>query len=122
MKLDELIKYVWENHEIFFKEYIKETFFTKDYRSSVTFYKDGSFVTNTCIDSDDIFQVEIEEEITEDTKFHLLVGNYFLEEIESYDSITYYNRSIDDVRDRESESIYALIDNKLQLIWERDNQ
>lgn len=120
MKLDELIKYVWENHEIFFKEYRKETFFTKDYRSSVTFYKDGSFATNTCIDSDDIFQVEIEEEITEDTEFELLVGVYFYDDVGRYNVSTFYNKSIDDVKDSEALYIYALINEKLELIWERD--
>ena len=120
LNLHELIKYVWENPEIFFKDYIKETFFTNNY-GSVTFYKVGGFMTNTCIDPDELFKVEVEEEITEDTEFELLVGIYFYDDVGRYNASTFYNRSIDDVKDSEALCIYALINEKLELVWERDD-
>ena len=119
MRLDELIKYVRENKENLFKGRVSTEFKTEN-NKEIIFIDNGNFITTNRINIDDLFIVEVEEEITEDTKFHILVGIYFLEEIEGYGSITYYNRSIDDVKDRESESIYALIDNKLELIWERE--
>ena len=126
LNLHELIKYVWENPEIFFKDYIKETFVTKDYRS-VTFYKVGGFETNTCIDSDELFSIEIEEPITEDTEFETVVS--VIEHNYGFNSISYNTNPKTSIKkflesyenkDYKVLSIYALIDNKLQLIWERE--
>ena len=118
LRLDELIKYIFEEKIKADKNLIK-------YRSKIDTVVEVSMSGEVVIygqhSGNELFPVEVEEPITEDTKFHILVGIYFLEEIESYDSITFYNRSIDDVRDSEALCIYALINEKLELIWERDD-
>ena len=126
MKLDELIKYVWENN-IKNKTYysIKESSLgivegdLKKIRKEIKVY-DGRLQTYDYMDADDLFPVEIEKEITEDTEFELLVGVYFYDDVGRYNVSTFYNKSIDDVKDSEALYIYALINEKLELIWERD--
>ena len=113
MRLDELLKLCWDNH-------ITSGIYNSNKKSFVRVLDSSNVIVVGCVSATDIFEVTYEEEITEDTKFHILVGIYFLEEIESYDAITFYNRSIDDVKDCDAECIYALIDNKLQLIWESE--
>src|SRR5699024_2035757 len=64
---------------------------------------------------DDTFTVEVEEEITEDTVFRWIV------EVNEERLWTQMDGSINDVKDNMSKSIYALIDGKLELIWEAEN-
>ena len=113
MRLDELIKYAWEND-------IKNKLYYSDSGQIVKFLGDGNYESGWDFGYHDSFSVKIEEEITEDTKFELLVGVYFYDEVGRYNASTFYNRSIDDVKDSEALCVYALIDNKLQLIWERE--
>ena len=120
MRLDELIKYVRENKKTLFKNRVGITFSTKN-NNEVTFYQHGEITLDNWISSVDLFTVEVEEEITEDTKFELLVGVYFYDDDGRYNATTFYNRSIDDVKDSEALCVYALINEKLELIWERDN-
>lgn len=61
------------------------------------------------------------EGVTEDTKFELLVGVYLYDD-DGYISATFYNGSIDDMKDSEALCIYALINGKLELIWEREKK
>ena len=68
--------------------------------------------------AEDLFEIEVEEEITEDTKFYLLVELYCRNE--KYWSLNYMNSSINNVKDDTTISIHALIDGKLQLIWEAE--
>src|SRR5699024_7464103 len=64
---------------------------------------------------DDTFTVEVEEEIKEDTVFRWIV------EVNEERMWTQMDGSINDVIDNMSKSIYALIDGKLELIWEAEN-
>ena len=120
MRLDELIKYVWEHDGSLFKRCMTIYFHTKD-NKIVTFEESGECSSVDWFDPDDLFTVEIEEEITEDTEFELLVGVYFYDDDGSYNASTFHNRSIDDVKDSEALCVYALINDKLELIWERDD-
>lgn len=106
MRLDELIKYAFENN-------VKNKRYRSDNGKSVR------FETGWDIGSEDLFTVEIEEEITGDTVFELLVEIY--KTGEDYHSSSYYNFKLNQVIDCETDSVYALIDDKLELIWEADN-
>lgn len=68
MKLYELIKYVRENKKTLFKNRVGITFSAKN-NNEVTFYQHGELTLDNWISSDDLFEVEIEEEIDEDTEF-----------------------------------------------------
>src|SRR5699024_7452765 len=120
MRLDELIKYVRQNKKTLFEEHVAISFKTKD-NKGVIFANNGNFVTTgDCINIDDIFEVVIEEEITEDTVFDkyvvLLKGGIistpFRAPVKAVMGGYYTN----------IESVYALIGDKLELIWEaQDN-
>lgn len=122
MRLDELIKYVWEN-DITDEKYESST---KTYKS--VSFRDDNYMSNNgyVIGKDDLFTVEVEEEITEDTKFDTLVSVYppLGYSLDSFVDV-YTNQTINGIisEDKmigvETERIYALIDNKLELIWER---
>ena len=116
LNLHELIKYVWENP-------VKEKMvFHGSHDQRVVFDDVGGFYpSGYAYSPDTTFKVEIEEEITEDTKFELLVGVYFYDDDGSYNASTFHNRSIDDVKDSEALCVIALINEKLQLIWERED-
>src|SRR5699024_1517944 len=77
-------------------------------------YFDADFA-DFCFRPDDTFTVEVEEEITEDTVFRWIV------EVNEERLWTQMDGSINDVKDNMSKSIYALIDGKLELIWEAEN-
>ena|SRR5699024_2097335 len=122
MRLDELIKYVRENKKTLFEEHVAISFKTKD-NKGVIFANNGNFVTGEgdCINIDDLFEVEIEEKITEDTVFDkyvvLLKGGIISTPFRAPVKAVmggYYT---------DIESVYALIDdNKLELVWEaQDN-
>ena len=118
LRLDELIKYIFEENIKADKNLIKYrskfgTFVEVDMSGQIAIY--GQHFGN------ELYTVEIEEKITEDMKFELLVGVYLYDD-DGYISATFYNGSIDDMKDSEALCIYALINGKLQLIWERDNQ
>ena len=116
LNLHELIKYVWEN------SVNEKRVFLGDHGQRVVFDDVGGFYpSGYAYSPDTTFEVEIEEEITEDTEFELLVGVYIYDDVGSYNATTFHNRSIDDVKDSEALCIYALINEKLELIWERDN-
>lgn len=121
LRLDELIKYVWENDGSLFKKHKAIMFYTKDSKS-VTFDDTGHYESNNWFDPEDLLIVEEEEEITEDTVFDRLVELYRDAYDEQYRTVNYFNENINYVKDDNTVFIYALIDNKLELIWERDNQ
>ena len=115
LNLHELIKYVWEN------SVNEKRVFLGNHGKRVVFDEVGGFYpSGYAYSPDTIFKVEVEEEITEDTEFYSLVELYCRNE--KYWSLNYMNSSINNVKDDTTISIHALIDNKLQLIWERDNQ
>src|SRR5699024_5187533 len=120
MRLDELIKYVRQNKKTLFEEHVTISFKTKD-NKGVIFANNGNFVTTgDCINIDDIFEVVIEEEITEDTEFGLLVE--ISKDGKKHLSFTHYNFRLNQVIDCDTKLIYGLIGDKLELIWEaQDN-
>ena|SRR5699024_5081680 len=119
MRLDELIKYVRQNKKTLFEEHVAISFKTKD-NKGVIFANNGNFVTGEgdCINIDDIFEVVIEEEITEDTKFEKCVVIFKDKTI-----ITSVEINIKFIKEfcENIKSVYALIDDKLELIWEAED-
>ena len=110
MRLDELIKYVWENG-------INNEDYYSDLGNHVSVGVQTLLWTNGIIGKNDTFTVEIEEPITEDTVFDNLI------EVTKNDNALHYNRTnISDVANRASKRFYALISGKLELVWERDEE
>lgn len=121
LRLDELIKFVWDN------ELYPSRFDSTQGRYRLQFSHDGS--VNSTIGADGIFggsigrrstlfEIEIEEEITEDTVFDSLIeivadGGYIDHGC---------NISISDIEGQHSIRFYALINGKLELIWEREEE
>ena len=115
MRLDELIKYVWEN------SVNEKRVFLGNHGQRVVFDNVGGFYpSGYAYSPDTTFSVEVEEEITEDTVFELLIELFF--DGEEYYSLEFTNKSIGYVKNKETTSIYGLIDGKLQLIWEREEE
>ena len=124
LNLHELIKYVWEND-------ITEREFKCETNSNIFVHarQNINVIANGFgIREDDLFKVEIEEEITEETMFDTLVSTYIPLGGGDIFIDVYSNHSIKDIIETDkmhgvkTERIYALIDGKLQLIWERENQ
>ncbi|QYA47977.1 hypothetical protein [Nosocomiicoccus ampullae] len=134
MRLDELIKYCIEN-DIEDTKYsvVENTLMSKGFTVlSDPSYKSfrvsgsGNFKITGYINKDDLFLVEIEEEITEDTKIDRLVEVYT--RCSQLHVIYHTRNSINEILSEEEKygvktlTIYALIDDKLELIWEeKDN-
>ena len=127
LRLDELIKYVWDNNEIFKgRTHIK---FTSNSSCTVIFDDSGYFETDYGHDADDAFTVEVEEEVTEDTEFVGIQEIFFNkenEELEVEIHAPLKRKTINDVLEEHDEctecrQIYALINKKLQLIWEAES-
>ena len=112
MRLDELIKYAFENN-------IKNKVYRSNNGKSVMFLGNGRFESGWDIGSDDLFTVEIEEEITEDTEFGLLVE--ISKNDKKYLSFTHYNFKLNQVIECDTKLIYALIGGELELIWEAED-
>ena len=110
MRLDELIKYVWDN------SVNEKRVFLGNHGQRVVFDNVGGFYpSGYAYSPDSTFTVEIEEPITEDTVFDNLI------EVTKNDNVLHYNRTnISDVDNRASKRFYDLISGKLELVWERD--
>ena len=122
MKLDELIKYVRENKKTLFKNRVRITFSTKN-NNEVTFYQHGELTLDNWISSVDLFEVEVIEEITEDTEFEELYTMMSFKSVYSHDAKTI--KEIKECFDTSGDleflhQIYAMVDGKLQLIYERE--
>lgn len=109
MRLDELIKYAWEND-------IKNTIYESDNGQIVKFLGNGRYESGWNFGSDDLFTVRVEEEITEKTEFNILVKLFY--EDGEYCVLTYYNSSVRDIKDNTTIFIYALLDKGLECIWD----
>lgn len=114
LNLPELIHYVWE-HKVFPSVWRNEE--SPGDGWTVQFYEDGMFRSYKGFHDYDTFTVEVEEEITEETEFFVLIGIY-----DEYRIFTAYSSRIKDVKDSRTEKIYALIDGELQLVWERGDE
>ena len=109
MNVHELIKHVWDNG------ITDRTYRTHDNGAQITFDYNGDIETEFCIEKRNIFRVEIEEPITEYTEFDCIL------EIRK-GRLTHIRRrkTIKENLTEETERFYALIDGKLQLVWEAD--
>ena len=116
MRLDELIKYVRQNKKTLFKNRVEITFSTKN-NNEVIFYQHGELTLDNWISSVDLFEVVIEEEITEDTVFGLLVEVSKIDRDYFVDS--YYNHKLYHVIDDDTEFIYTFISGKPELIYKK---
>lgn len=67
-------------------------------------------------DMGESYEAEVEEEITEDTKFDTLV-----EIFDEHKSIIHHSAKVKDIVVRDTNNIYALINGELKLVWERDS-
>ncbi len=114
MTLPELIQWGWDN-----PEQVKSKVFQPDsidcfeeYREAI-FSADGRGFYFGLIKDKDIFTVEIEEEVTEDTEFDCLV------ELNDIDGVQLYeNDSIRELIDGTSRAFYILNEDKtMTLIW-----
>ena len=122
LRLDELIKYVWEN-DVTGKDFKSET----SPHVIVSATQHNNVINNGfAVEKNDLFKVEIEEEIKRDTKIDRLVEVY--SKGSQLNVINHTRNSINEILSEEEKyevktlTIYALIDGKLELIWERDNQ
>ena len=118
MRLDELIKYVRQNKKTLFEKHVTISFKTKD-NKGVIFADNGNFVTGGCINIDDLFEVEIEEEITEDTEFEKCV--VIFKDKSTISTPLEHNIKFIKKYYKNIKLIYALIDGKLELIWEAED-
>lgn len=114
MNLVQIIEYVWEND-------IKDKLFycREDNVTKHIIYISPSGRIN--LDSEcyyektDVFTVETEEEITEDTEFDIIV----LIEKDGC-SATWGNSSINKLKDNNSKEFHAYIDGGFKLIWTKE--
>src|SRR5699024_10059015 len=113
MRLDELIKYVWDNG-------ITNTTFKSNYSAIVRINEYGDVSTTKFLHRNDSYTVEIEEDINNTTIFKSVVGVLNNDEI----MLTNMHTTIEGIQDRygSMKEIYAVIDGKLQLVWERDGE
>ena len=124
MRLDELIKYVWDNDNLFKGE--GQICFEVDGQKDQGFVcfennMGASFSTSRYIELDETFTVEVEEPITDVT---LLEKAVYVHKNETL--VKDFNTSIDEILIGKHEGsvskIYALVNGKLELVWERDEE
>ena len=119
MRLDELIKYIRDNR-------VREkTFRTDEHGNALSnalkVDEDGlieTYFPNMHLNNS--FTLEVEEEINNTTIFKSVVGVLNNDEI----MLTNMHTTIEGIQDRygSMKEIYAVIDGKLQLVWERDEE
>ena len=112
MRLDELIKYVWDN------SVNEKRVFLGNHGQRVVFDNVGGFYpSGYAYSPDSTFTVEVEEPITEDTEFDCIL------EIRK-GSLTHIRRrkTIKENLTEETERFYALINGHLELVWEADGE
>lgn len=124
LRLDELIKFVWDN-AIYPSHFESHAGFKIHFDSRAGIKVDNDYVHSDAT----VFTVEVEEEITGATKF-LGVQEVFEfipeQTLETEMHPQTELKSIKDVLDEHDEEteclqIYAKVNGKLQLIWERDS-
>lgn len=122
MRLDELIKYVWENGEVFGTE--TEVEFMSEGGCKVTFMDFGHFESDYGHDKDDYFTVETEEVITEDKIFTSMVALIWDNRTKNYVYVTGVQESVSGMKDYLNKEqklieVFVPIDGKSTSIWER---
>lgn len=113
LNLHELIKYAWENG-------LENKTFRSSNGIDVKFHSGGNFNIeyNCAILADSIFTVEIEEPITEDTEFVWLIRTYGMATPSNVD--VYHRKTINEIKNGATNRIFALINENIELVWERD--
>lgn len=114
-RLDELIKYIF-NNDIAGKRFEERS----DYKSysithAVHVTGEGAVNVEGLFNPDTKFTVEVEEEITDDTVFKSALVVHHGEELELYENLSIKGFKL---RWPNSLQMYALINGKLELIWE----
>lgn len=105
----ELMEYIIEND-------ISGDFKCLDGKHGFTVNRDGTFYFDVYLyGSNETYEIEVEEEITEDMEFGYLI------EVRNYgDVLIYYETSIEEMRTESSRRFYILLDGELVKIWERE--
>ena len=114
MRLDELIKYVWDNGI----ENRRFCSIDEDDVKTINFGENGELGEDIelFVNKKDLYEVEIEKPITKDTVFKCL--------LEIIDGELVYIRNKKTIKESvkdDTDRFYALIDGKLQLVWEADS-
>ncbi|HDK3787272.1 TPA: hypothetical protein PR940_001013 [Staphylococcus aureus] len=113
MRLDELIKWAWENPELVAGKRFHAEYKYDEYYVFFPLHDGRKCLISDFISADDTFAVEYEEEVTEDTEFDCLV------ELNDIDGVQLYeNDSIRELIDGTSRAFYILNEDKtMTLIW-----
>lgn len=111
LNLPQLIEWAWDNPEQSqYKMFEKIGATMRDY---VSFNNEENGVRlNGTVKPTDLFTVEVEEEITEDTVFKCLIEKNVTN---GFHKLTY--SSIDEWKDEDSREFHAYIDGEFKLIW-----
>ena len=111
LRLDELIEYAFDND-------VKDTRFNSSKGAVIYFDKEGGFTLGDIfsVKKASTFTVEVEEEITESTVFRTLVDVNDNNEVHIAwnDSISLYDKE-------RTKEIHAVVNGKLELIYERND-
>ena len=113
-RLDELIKYVWDN-DIKEKDFYIQTERDANHPRYLTVDVSGMIRFSFRVYPNDTFTVEVEEEITRSTIFDCLVR------VEKDGVVERTHCSISGIKNENTICIYALLDGKLELIYERND-
>lgn len=107
LNLPQLIEWAMDNE-------IKDRMFLTESAYCVGFDKHGFIYFNStnCMPLDQLFTVEVEEEITEDTQFDLMI-----EIVDGTPNCLWEKASIEDWKDEDSKEFHAYIDGEFKLIW-----
>lgn len=114
MRLDELIKYAWEND-------IKNTIYESDNGQIVKFLGNGRYESGWNFGSDDLFTVRVEEEITEKTEFEAYAIVDEDCQVSQCNNLMSVGKIMEFIDEDSIKEIHAVINGKLELIWECEN-
>ena len=109
LNLPQLIEWAWENNitNLSFRGHGKE-----GHLVVASFNDRGEFTSEWCISKDDIFEIEVEEEIDEDTEIDRLV---VIDDDD--DLLVFSNYTIKEIKNNDFKEYHAYIDGEFKLIW-----
>ena len=112
MNLPELIEWGFEND-------VTNTWYrasnVEEYISEVFFDATGLPQFSNTVNKNDTFTVEVDEPITENTVFELMI-----EIVDGYQNCLWEETSVEDWKDEDSKEFHAYIDGKFKLIWTKE--
>lgn len=104
--LPQLIEWAWGND-------VRNRNIRADQDISAVFINEfGDVYTTDEVKRDYTFKVEVEEVVTEKTKFELMI-----EITDSYPNCLWEEASVEDWKDEDSKEFHAYIDGEFKLIW-----